>query len=133
MTRLVLLALLLLGMSAGAAAARGNDNGGGKEDVLVAGNCGKGATASLRLRERDNGIEVRFRLRQTRVRGVWRITIVHENRVSSRATGKTTPVDDSFEVRRTLPDLPGSDRVVVQAWGPSGVGCRATATLSGST
>ena len=133
MTRLVLLALLLLGLSAGAAAARENDGGGGRDEVLVAGNCGRGATSSLRVRARDNEIEVRFRLRQTRARGVWRITIVHENRVSSRATGRTTPSDDSFEVRRMLPDLPGSDRVVVQAWGPSGVGCRATATLSGST
>ena len=134
-TRLVLLALLLLAFSAGAADARGNDHGGdgnGSDDVRVAGDCGQGANSSLRIRAHDDGIEVRFRLRQTRGRGVWRITIVHESRVSSRATGKTTRTDDSFELRRTLPDLLGSDTIVVHAWGPSGLGCRATGTLPAS-
>jgi hypothetical protein len=71
--------------------------------------------------------------RMTRGRGVWRITIVHENRVSIRVTSKTTRTDDSFELRRTLPDLRGSDTVVVHAWGPSGLACRATATLPDSS
>ena len=99
--------------------------------MRAAGVCGRGTTASLRLRADDGRIEVRFRLRQRRGRGVWRIAIVHEQRVSSRATGRTTRSDDSFELRRMLPDLPGSDTVVVHAWGPKGRGCRATATLPG--
>jgi hypothetical protein len=125
MRPLALLVLLLLALSAGAAQAR--DGGGG--DVTVAGSCGRGATSSLRVRERDQGIEVRFRLRQTRGRGTWRITVVHENRVAFRAARTTTRSEDSFEVRRILPDLPGSDSVVVHAWGPGGLGCRAAATL----
>jgi len=132
-TRPVLLALLLLALSAGAADARSDDRGGGgggNDDVRAAGDCGRGATSSLRVRARDDAIEVRFRLRQTRGRGPWRIAVVHENRVSARATSRTTPADDSFEVRRTLPDLRGSDTVVVHAWGPGGRGCRATATLA---
>jgi hypothetical protein len=129
MTRLLVLALLLFAISAGAAQARGDDHGGGG-DVRVAGVCGRGATASLRLRAEDGRIEVRFQLRQRRGRGVWRITIVHEERVSSRATKRTTRSDDSFELRRMLPDLRGSDTVVVHAWGPNGLGCRATATLN---
>jgi hypothetical protein len=55
--------------------------------------------------------------------------IVHEQRVASRATRRTTRSDDSFEVRRTVPDLEGSDTVAVHAWGPRGLGCRASATL----
>jgi hypothetical protein len=129
MTRLLVLALLLFAISAGAAQARGDDHGGGG-DVRVAGVCGRGATASLRLRAEDGRIEVRFQLRQRRGRGVWRITIVHEERVSSRATKRTTRSDDSFELRRMLPDLRGSDTVVVHSWGPNGLGCRATATLN---
>jgi len=123
--RLLLLVLILLAFSAGVAHARDGDGG----DVRVAGACSRGATSSLRVRERDQGIEVRFRLRQTRGRGVWRIAIVHENRVAFRATRRTTRSDDSFELRRVLPDLPGSDSVVVHAWGPRGLGCRAAATL----
>ena len=128
MIRFLLLALLLLGISAGVARAddRGGRDGG---DVRVAGQCGRGATSSLRLRARDGGIEVRFRLRQSRGRGVWRVTVVHEHRVAARATRRTTRSDDSYELRRTLPDLQGSDTVEIHAWGPRGLGCRATASL----
>jgi len=128
MTRLLALALLLLAFSAGAAQARGGDHAGGG-DVRVAAACGRGATASLRLHADDGRIEVRFQLEQRRGRGAWRIAIVHEQRISSRVTRRTTRSDDSFEVRRTVPDLPGSDTVAVHGWGPSGLGCRATATL----
>jgi len=129
MIRVLALAVLLLAFSAGAAQARGDDHGGG--DVRVAGSCGRGATAALRLRGDDGRIEVRFRLEQRRGRGLWRITIVHEQRVSSRATRKTTRSDRSFELRRRLVDLGGSDTVAVHAWGPGGLGCRASATLPG--
>ena len=129
-TRLVLLTLLVLAFSVWAGQARADDHGGGGE-VRVTGSCGKGAAASLRLRSRDSSIELRFRLRQTRGRGIWRIAVVHERRVSARATRRTTRQDDSFELERNLRDLPGSDTVAVHAWGPSGLGCRATATLRG--
>jgi hypothetical protein len=127
MTRLLALALLLFAFSAGAAQARGGDHGGG--DVRVAAHCGRGVTGSLRLHADDGRIEVRFHLEQRRGRGAWRIAIVHEQRIASRVTRRTTRSDDSFEVRRTVPDLPGSDTVAVHAWGPRGLGCRATATL----
>lgn len=123
-TRVLAIALLVFALSAGAAQA--HDGGG---DVNAAGVCGRGATASLRLRADDGQIELRFRLRQRSGRGVWRIAIVHEQRVSSRATKRTTRSDDSFELRRRLVDLRGSDTVTVHAWGPGGLGCRASATL----
>lgn len=124
-TRVLAIALLVFALSAGAAQA--HDGGGG--DVSAAGVCGRGATASLRLRADDGQIELRFRLRQRSGRGAWRIAIVHEQRVSSRATKRTTRSDDSFELRRRLVDLRGSDTVTVHAWGPGGLGCRASATL----
>jgi hypothetical protein len=129
-TRLVVLALLVVAFSVCAGQARADDHGGGGE-VRVAGSCGKGAVASLRLRSHDGSIEVRFRLRQTRGQGTWRIAIVHERRVSARATRRTTRADDSFELERNFRDLTGSDTVAVHAWGPSGLGCRATADLRG--
>jgi hypothetical protein len=121
--------ILLLALAAGTA--RADDHGGGGREVRVAGTCGRGAVATLRVRAEDHGLEVRFRLEQTRGRGLWRIAIVHEHRVSARATRRTTRQNDSFELRRSLPDLPGSDNVVAHAWGPSGLGCQATATLPG--
>jgi hypothetical protein len=131
-SRLLLLALVLFVVSAGAASARVDDHGGhggGDDEVLVAGNCGHGVVSSLRLESHDRGIEVRVRLRQTSGRGVWRITIVHEDRVSLRAQRKTTRSEGAIELRRTFPDLPGSDTFAVHAWGPGGLGCRATATI----
>jgi hypothetical protein len=130
-TRLVVLVLFALALSAGAADARGSDGRGGSGDaeVRVAGDCAAGAASSLRVRAHEESIELRFRLRQTRGRGAWRITVVHENRVSSRATRTTKRSDGSFELRRTLRDFPGSDTIVVRAWGPGGLGCRATAAL----
>jgi hypothetical protein len=130
MTRVLALALLLFALSAGAAQARGDDHGGGG-DVRVAGSCGRGATSSLRLRSDDGRLEMRFRVEQRRGRGLWRITVVHEQRISSRATKRTTRSDRTFELRRRMADLPGSDTVAVHAWGPRGLGCRATATLPG--
>jgi len=128
MTRFAVLAVLLFAFSVPAAGARSNDDG---RDVRVAGVCGKGATTSLRIRGRDGGIEVRLALRLNRGWGTWRVTIVHESRVAARVTVRTGRSEDSFEGRRTLSDLPGSDTVVAQAWGPRGLGCRATATLPG--
>jgi hypothetical protein len=130
MARAALMIVFLLALSTGSASARGTDHGDGGTDVRVAAVCGRGATASLRARTREDGIEVRFQLRQTRGRGLWRVTIVHENRVAVRARVRTTIADGSYELRRTLADLPGSDTVVVHAWGPGGLGCRAAATLS---
>lgn len=131
MTRVLLLALLLLACSAGAARARADDHGAGGDDVRVAGHCGRGVAASLRLRAHDQGIEVRFRLRQERGHGAWRVAVVHERRVVLRATKRTTRRNDSFELRRTLPDLQGTDTVAIHAWGLHGRGCRAAATLRG--
>jgi hypothetical protein len=127
--RVAVLTIVLFACFAGAASARGNDHGGDRSDIRVTGTCGPGATSTLRVRSRDDGIEVRFQLRQTRRLGRWRVTIVHENRVVVRAVTKTSPASGTFELRRTLPDLPGSDTVVVHAWGPSGIVCGATATL----
>jgi hypothetical protein len=130
-TRAPILALALFVLSAGAAQARGNDHGGGGEggEVRVAATCGRGTTGSLRVRADDGALELRFRLRQTRGRGAWRIAVVHERRVAARAARKTSRGEDSFELRQVLPDLQGSDTVVVRAWGPGGVGCHAAATL----
>ena len=127
--RVAVIVGLLLAVSAGTAAAHDGDRGSGDSDVRVTGVCGRGASANLRVRSRDEGIEVRFALRQTLGRGLWRVTIVHENRVVVRTTAKTTSGDDSYEVRRVVRDLLGSDTIVVHAWGPGGLACRAAATL----
>src|SRR6185295_4943274 len=109
MTRVLLVALLALVLAPLAAA----DHGGGG-DVRVAGTCSVGATSGLRLKTEDDGIEVRFELEQRRTTGVWSVKLVHERRVVWKTSARTTRGDRSFELRHTLPDLPGSDTVSVQ-------------------
>ena len=127
MTRpLALLASLAITLSAAPPALA--DHGGGDKDIRVAGTCGKGATSKLRLRSRDEGIQVRFEVEHIRFAGRWRVTIVREGRVAYRGRLRARR---SFEVQRSLSNYEGADQVTVRAVGPRGLTCAASATLPG--
>src|SRR3954451_15334858 len=124
-----LLTALAVSLSLSAApAALADHGGGGDDDVRVAGTCGKGAFSSLRVRSRDEGIEVRFAVGHIRHSGRWRVTIVREGRVAYRGRVRARR---SFEIRRRLSDYGGADRITVRAVGPRGLTCAAAATLPG--
>ena len=118
--------MLLLGVgilslfAARPAAAVAND---GRDEVRAAGDCGSGAASELRLKRDHDGIELRFRV-DTRAGAVWRVALVHERRIAWKGAARTTRTNGSFEVRRTLPDLPGADAVTASAWGPRGLVCQ---------
>ena len=116
----------LLALPVQTAAARATDD---ESEARVAVTCVGGAAATLRLKAEDGVLEVRFRVSRGRV-GTWRVTFVHESRVDWRATARSTPGNRTFEVRRQLRDLPGSDTVTARAWGPGGLTCRASATVA---
>jgi len=124
MLRAAVVALVTLALAAGPANARVLD------DVRAAGVCSKGVTAELRLKSEERGIELRFKLRQTQANSEWRVALVQERRVVWKGTLRTGRQSRSFELRRTLQDLPGDDKVTASAWGPRGLGCRVTATLA---
>jgi hypothetical protein len=126
---LLLAAALLAGwfaVRAPAAVARGGDGGG---EVRAAGSCGRGASSDLRLRSRDGRIRIRFQVEHARSGASWRVVLVQDRRVVWR--GRARNRSGSFELERTLRDLPGADRVTARAWGPAGVTCAAAATLPG--
>ncbi len=104
--------------------------GGGGSEVRVAGHCGKGATSKLRLRSKGGGIRANFEVDHNRS-GRWRIALIQERRVVWRGARRTAGSSDSFEVERSLRDFAGSDHVTARAWGPGGLTCEASATLSG--
>jgi len=107
----------------------------GKDDrpeVRVAGTCSGGAKAKLRLRADKGDLELEFEVEHARAGVLWRVALVHERRVAWKGLVRTTRPGGSFIVVRALPDLPGYDTVTARAWGPDGLGCRATATLAGS-
>jgi hypothetical protein len=104
----------------------------GRGEVRVTGVCGSGATSKLRLKGREDGIELRFEVDHSRAGVVWRVVLAHERRIAWRGTIKTGR-SGSFEVRRMLRDLSGADAVTARAWGPRGLVCQAAATLPEDT
>jgi hypothetical protein len=114
--------MVLLALSLPASAlARGGD------DVRVAGSCGRGASAELRLKADHSAIEVEYRVRRGRSGERWSVTLVHERRVAWR--GGATSDGGGFRVRRTLPDFPGADEVTARATNRRGLTCQATGVL----
>ncbi len=128
----VLLAGLLLALPASSQArGGGDDGGGGGDEVRTSGRCGGGASSELRIRAKDDTIELRFEVRGAR-RGSWRVVVVQERRVAWRGTVRAGSGSRSFRVERELDDLPGADAIMVRASGPRGLTCNASGTLSGS-
>ena len=127
MTRVVIVAVAALLLAAQPAEAKVGKDGPG--EVRAVGVCGTGARAKLRLKTEDDGIEVRFEVDHARGGVSWRVALVHERRVVWKGSPRTGLRSRSFELKRTLPDLPGTDVVTVRAWGPRGLTCRATAAL----
>ena len=99
-------------------------------DVRATGVCSAGAGAKLRLKSDRGRIEVRFEVEQSRAVGSWRVAFVQERRVVWKGSARTSGTSRSFELRQTLPDLPGTDTVTARGWGPRGLSCHATATLA---
>jgi hypothetical protein len=132
MTRVTLLTLCLLFALAPASALAKHGGGGGddgRQEVRVAGTCGKGATARLRLRSRDGVIRAQLEIDHTRSGQTWRVSLVQERRVVYRGRARTRL--GQFEIEHRLSDLPGADRVTARAVGPRGLTCVAAATLPG--
>jgi hypothetical protein len=127
LTVLLLAVALLSLVAARPLAARAKDGDG---EVRVKGTCGKGAASELRLKSRDDGLELRFKLHHSRSGAAWRVVLVQERRIAWKGGAKTAGSNGSFELRRTLPDFPGSDEITVRAWGPRGLNCQATAILA---
>jgi hypothetical protein len=129
MTRVILLTLCLALLLAPASALAKHGDDGGRQEVRVAGTCGKGATARLRLRSRDGAIRAQLEIDHTRSGQTWRVSLVQERRVVYR--GRVRTQLGQFEIERRLGDLPGADRVTARAVGPRGLTCVAAATLPG--
>jgi hypothetical protein len=128
---IALLALVVLGPASALAKGGGGGGGGGdRPEVRVAGSCGHGASASLKLKARDGGIEAEFEVHGG-AGSSWRVAFVQERRTVWRGRARTGGASHSFSVERRLGDYPGPDQVFARAVGPRGMTCQATATLPG--
>ena len=118
---LVIAALVALVVLAPAAAKDG--------DVLVRGTCTGPSSSKLKLSEEDGRIEVEFEVDQNRSGVRWSVVLRRPTAVVARATAVTRGPSGSFEFRRVVADLAGSDRITARATRASGEVCRATAAF----
>jgi len=98
-------------------------------DVLVRGTCTGPSSSKLKLSDEDGRIEVEFEVDQNRNGVRWSVVLRRPSVVVARATAVTRGPSGSFELRRVVADLAGSDRITARATRASGEVCRATATF----
>ncbi|MCU0308365.1 MAG: hypothetical protein MUE51_11475 [Thermoleophilia bacterium] len=100
-------------------------------ETRAVGACGAGARSELRLSWEDGGLEAEFAIEQSRRGQGWRVVMVLERRVAWSGRRVTGGRSASITVRRVLSGYDGPNAVSVRAWGPRGLTCRASATLTG--
>jgi hypothetical protein len=130
LTITVLLILLAVFAAGPASALARGGGGGGRREVRAGGSCGRGASASIRVKERDGGLEAELEVHHGRNER-WRVILVHERRVIARGRARTGGRSGSFSFERRIQNFAGPDFVLGRAYGPRGLTCVASAVLPG--
>ena len=97
--------------------------------MLVRGTCTGPSSNKLKLSEEDGRIEVEFEVDQNRNGVRWNVVLRRPSTVLVRTTRVTRGPSGSFELRRVVADLAGSDRITARATRASGEVCSVTATF----
>ncbi len=87
----------------------------GGSDVIKRGGCSGSAVWKLKASAQDGRIEVEGEVDSNRNGQTWRWRIMHNGDVSAHGKAKTKAPSGSFDVRRTVVDAPGTDRLVWRA------------------
>jgi hypothetical protein len=74
-------------------------------------------------------IEVELRIRVPNPVKSWRIVLLHERQLVFQGRGRSSGDGYSYRLRRTLPNWPGAETIVVRMTAPSGRTCRIAATV----
>jgi hypothetical protein len=107
---------------AGAPAAHAKDG-----DVERRGSCSRATDWKVKVGPEDGRLEVEGEIDSNRRGQTWRWRIVHNGSVSASGTRTTQGPSGSFEVRRLLVNLRGTDTITFRARNPrSGELCRGT-------
>ena len=83
----------------------------------------------MRLRAEQGSIRIEFELEHRPRAGSWRVVVLHERRIALRTTLAGARAAGDLELRRSVPDWLGTDRIVIRATGPRGELCALAATL----
>jgi hypothetical protein len=103
-------AALALTVTATAAPATANDG-----DVERRGSCSGATDWKLKASPEDGRIEVEGEIDSNRNGQTWRWRLVHNGTLSARGRATTQPPSGSFEVRRVVVDLQGTDKLTFVA------------------
>ena len=88
----------------------------GDDEVRRSGSCSGTADWEVRAKADDDlRIEFRGKVDSTRPGQVWRWRIKHNGWISASGSARTSGSSGSFEIRRSLVDLHGTDRFVFRA------------------
>lgn len=89
---------------AGTSASVAND-----DDVVVDGNCSKRAEYELKASPEDGRLEIEGEVDSNRVGQTWRWKLWHNGSLTGKGTRRTKGDSGSFEVRRVIVDMAGTD------------------------
>lgn len=100
------------------------------DDVIREGSCAGSTDWKVKASPEDGRIEVEGEVDSNRSGQTWRWRLRHNGSLSARGTATTGGRSGSFEVRRVMVDLSGTDSFVFRARNPrSGEVCRGTVSF----
>lgn len=88
-------------------------------DVIRRGDCTAGTDWKLKVSPEDGRLEVEGEIDSNRSGERWRWRLKHNGTLSARGVSYTAGPSGSFEVRRLMVDLAGTDTVVIRARRPA--------------
>jgi hypothetical protein len=101
--------------------------GGGK---TVPGTCSAASTSKLKVKADDGRIETEFEVDSNVVGQVWKVTLSDNGTIVAHGRRTTTAPSGSFEFRKRIANLAGTDMIVANAKNLStGETCTASASL----
>jgi hypothetical protein len=94
-------------------------------DVIRRGGCSGATSWKLKASPENGRIEVEGEIDSNRIGQTWNWVLKHNGSVSSRGQATTTGPSGSFERRRVVVNLAGTDQLVFKASNPrTGEACR---------
>ena len=87
----------------------------GQNDVIERGGCSGASDWKLKLSPEDGRLEVEFEVDQNVVGDTWRVVMGHNGERFFRGKRTTKAPSGSFEVRRVVEDLDGTDTIKARA------------------
>jgi len=100
------------------------DDGHGRQ-TRARGTCTASSRSRISIESEEGRMRIEFQLDAARPADRWNVVIVRERRIVFRGVLRTDG-RHSARLRRTLPDWPGVEAVVVRATARSGETCRAS-------